>query len=184
MCMCAHFCGRCDGIYVKIEAKGGQHFLPIHVCVCFDAGIRPVQGELFLLFLSGWFPLVLGLLVFALWSASICKAQPKRHLAVRTSDGRWENSMTGLCPTLCSLTRDSQLLYDPKLLVNIVHHHKTWTCFICGCSTVQIAVFFVCYTPFPSLSITQCFQQKELTGCMKSGPWVALHHQGRAVPSY
>lgn len=42
VCACVHFCGRCDGVYVKMEAKGGQHFLPIHVHVCFDAGIRPV----------------------------------------------------------------------------------------------------------------------------------------------
>lgn len=42
VCACAHFCGRCDEVYVKMEAKGGQRFLPIHVRVCFDAGIGPV----------------------------------------------------------------------------------------------------------------------------------------------
>lgn len=42
VCACAHFCGRCDGVYVKMEAKGGPGFLSIHVRVCFDAGIKPV----------------------------------------------------------------------------------------------------------------------------------------------
>lgn len=45
----------------------------------------PFWGEVFLLLLSGWFLLVLGLLVFALGSASICKA-PLRHLAENEGD--------------------------------------------------------------------------------------------------
>lgn len=92
-------CGRC--VEVCTLRWGGGHFfiMNLHICVCVFVRMSlhvfkqaremwtggRFWGEVFLLLLSGWFLLVLGLLVFAFGSASICTAPP-RHLAEREGD--------------------------------------------------------------------------------------------------